>query len=100
MPDRSYLSVDYEVDTEAWVQRIVKDEFSDLASTSDEYAAWSYLASIAFLRYASGVKAEIIVRFREDYPGDSYEQTAERLGISVATVNRAIVAHNRRAATA
>lgn len=83
---------DLEGEVRAVVLTAVARAFSD---DGEYYAAVRHLASIAFLRWVSGVKNALIVQARAEHPDETYEQTAARLGTSVATINRAVTAHNR-----
>jgi hypothetical protein len=65
-------------------------------------AAATYLASGAWSRRASEMKDGIIMEARRLRPDETYQETADRLGVSTAVVNRAAVrdAVREREATA
>lgn len=81
---------------EAKAQECVRGLAEGFQHLRESYAVLRYLASADFARWAAEIKNNIIVNARVLYPGETYEQTAERLGTSVASVNRAVSAWNKR----
>lgn len=77
------------VETE--VTAAVSTIVTSLPSLAEMLAAATFLASGEWSRVASEMKDGIITTARSMFPGETYQQTADRLGVSPAVVNRAMV---------
>jgi hypothetical protein len=67
-----------------------------LSSATEQLAAARFLASARWTAAAAALADAMVVEAREAYPLDTYEDTADRLGVSYAAVARAVTRHRAR----
>ena len=80
---------------EARAETTARNWVEGATDPAEAVALARYLASADFARKAAELKNALIVKARAEHPDETYEQTAERLHVSVSSVNRAVSAHNR-----